>query len=69
MGMEMDTPCLKEFSYKEEFFKKETSTGGWVIWVFCCIFRWGDLATYLYVDEKNPVERGEVELVGKRRKT
>ena len=67
--MEMDTPCLKEFSYKGEFYKKETSTGGWVIWVFCCIFRWGDLATYLYVDEKNPVERGEVELVGKRRKT
>ena len=69
MGMEMGTPCLKEFSYKGELKKKETSTGGWVTWVFCCISRLGDSATYLYVDEKNPVKRGEVELVGKRRKT
>lgn len=68
MGMEWTVPVSRDLAVKGNF-KKESSTVGWVTRVFCCIFRPGDLATHLYVDEKNPVERGEVGLVGKRRKT
>lgn len=65
---------FEELSYKGEYKKargRSCRMGEHRVereFVFCCSFRLEGLTAYLYVDEKNPIERSKGGLVGKRKK-